>query len=126
MLDNSVYYGLQNPAFTKDIGYGMIDAMYPCTADIDPVSGTVETLPVDAAAGINNGQPASDVFQSGNKNNPTKKHTLRNILLLSGAAIAALAGFKFRKPIMAAAGKVVTPIKNFFNNLVHKSKTPSP
>jgi len=124
MFDNSAYYGLSNPAFTKDIGYGMIDMMYP-SAGIDPVSGTVDIQPADVPPLVNNGQPNSDTFQSEGKSKKGK--TVRNVLIgLGVAALAALGFYKFKTPIMNAAGKVTTPVKNFFTSLMNKFKKPSP
>ena len=83
MFDNSAYYGLSNPAFTKDIGYGMIDMMYP-SAGIDPVSGTVDIQPADVPPLVNNGQPNSDTFQSEGKSKKGK--IVRNVLIGFGVA----------------------------------------
>ncbi len=121
MLDNSAYYGLQNPAFTKDIGYSMIDSMYPA-AGINTLTGTIDLEPNQAANLLNKGQPANDTYTANPENKVLKRNKEDNIvkkvfIALGLLAVGALAFFKCKAPVKNA----ISSIKNSANGLWNKA-----
>lgn len=93
-MDESIRYNLRNPAFTDDIGYSMINRMYPGV--IDPLTGTVNSQIGDV--NINLGQPQQDSYENTQKS--ADKEKFKKILIY-GAGIALLIfGFKKGKALI--------------------------
>lgn len=125
MLNNSVYYGLNNPAFTNDVAGAMLEMMYPYS--LDKVSGTVDMMPIEAAQLMNIGQPAQDKYQTNPDNKELKRDKQEKVLknILIGAAvlgISALGYFKFKAPVLKVINKVTTGTKNLYTNVATGSK----
>lgn len=129
MFDNSAYYGLKNPGFTTDIGYGMIDMMYPATG-VNTVSGTIDPEFADAARLLNNGQPANDTYQNQQSeetnHNNKKSLIIKSLIGLAVIGAGAFGFYKFKTPIMNGLSKIAAPVKNFVTNMINKFKKPSP
>lgn len=122
-MDNSILYGLRNPAMTDDIGMTMIERQFPT-----PI-GPTSYVPADGnVPQINNGQPNSDIYQ-------TKKEkeysTIKKILLALGAIGLGIFGFKKGAKwvsksynyIKTNSGSLITKCKDFVKNTYSKIKT---
>ena len=134
MFDNSAYYGLQNPGFTKDIGRGFIDKMYPTI--IDPISGTLDYVLCDGASMINNGQPLTDVYRlHGENSRELKRDKQGNFIkkLFIGGAIIGLSALLLRKfknviptNLKTGASKAWNNVKAQVGKIFNKFKKTSP
>ncbi len=122
-MDNSILYGLRNPAMTDDIGMSMIERQFPTTissTNYIPADGTVPKF--------NNGQLNADTYQS-------KKEKEYGIIkkVLIGLGVAALGIFGFKKGakyvkqglsyIKNNAGSWWNTCKNSVINIFSKIKT---
>ena len=85
-MDNSISYGLRNPAMTDDIGMTMIERQFPTTISPYSYGFTDGTTPQ-----INNGQPQTDTYQTKRQK---EYGTIKKILIGLGIAAAAVFGFK--------------------------------
>lgn len=132
MIDNSVMYGLRNPAMTQDIGASMMNNMFP-VPPCNPMIG-MPFMGVQNLGTINN-----DSFQSLSNAQPkTKKGTslLKKIAITALVVTGTVFGFKFLGKLAAkkAAGRasgllnsgllknVLGSIKNGVTNLSGKIK----
>ena len=106
-MDNSVLYGLRNPAFTDDIRMSMFDRQFPLF--IDEITGTPATDLYNHK--INNGNPPKDEFD--NRNKKSKKVPTWAKVLLGGAVVAA--------GVFACCK--IKPVANFFKNIYTKIKS---
>ena len=94
-MDESIKYNLRNPAFTDDIGYSMINRMYP--SSVNPMSGTIDNQLGDVK--LNNGQPEQDSFQKTKRD--SDKEIFKKLLLGGAAVILAIFGFKKGKSLIS-------------------------
>lgn len=121
-MDDSIKFNLRNPALTDDIGYSMINRMYPGT--VNPITGTIDNSLGDV--NFNNGQPAEDMFKQSQKD--ADKQKFSKLLVGAVAVIAALFVFKkssklsnfasglLKKTGINTAGtKILTKVKNIFS-----------
>ncbi len=107
-MDNSILYGLRNPAMTDDIGMSMIERQFPTTMN------SMTYVPADGSLPqINNGQPQSDIYQNKRK----KEYSLiKKILLGIGAVALGIIGIK-------TGPKIYNKIASKVPNLISKCKT---
>lgn len=113
-MDQSIQYNLRNPAMVEDIGYSMINQMYPTMSTDMPYAGGVPTLP---GTQINPGQPTRDTFK------PSKAQRESNFIskvLLLGAV--ALGGLFIYKKSGKIAGKIVDLAKKLGSKVVNTGK----
>lgn len=99
MYDNSIMYGLRNPAFTEDLGMSMVNQMFP----IPP--GPMGVYPMMMPPGQLRGQLNVDTFNSSQRETKDNK-IFKRIALGFAALIGTIAGFKY-------GGKIVQFVKNF-------------
>lgn len=123
-MDDSIRYGLRNPAFTDDIAKAMIERAYPTTIDELSSNPAIDVSDIK----FNNGQPQKDSY------NPTQsqkdKANLKKILAGAGivtlcvlAAIFGKKAFNFTKnKIPDNMKNIGSNIKNGFNYLKDKTK----
>ena len=138
-MDNSILYGLKNPAMTDDIGMTMIERQYP--TNITPLGYTTANVTNKSAYYE---QPHADTFQTRREK---EYSTIKKVLV--GLAITALGIFGIRKgskgiknaydyvknlfkggkpaPVASAPStlsvkKVFTKCKNLIVNMFNKGK----
>ena len=112
-MDQSIQYNLRNPAMVEDIGYSMINQMYPTMSTDIPYAGT----PALSGTQINAGQPSKDTFK------PSKAQRESNFIskvLLLGAV--ALGGLFIYKKSGKIAGKIVDLAKKMGSKAVNTGK----
>lgn len=104
-MDNSILYGLRNPAMTDDIGMTMIERQFPTT--ISPIN----PMPSDGGM-INPGQPLADTYQSKRQ----KEYSIIKKVLV-GLVVLALGIFGLKKGsklVKQAYNYVKTNAKPFY------------
>lgn len=104
-MDNSVLYGLRNPAMTDDIGMTMIERQFPTTIS------SMNYIPADGTR-INPGQPWSDTYQSKRQ----KEYSVIKKVLI-GLGVLALGIFGYKKGskyVKQAYNYVKTNAKPFY------------
>ncbi len=112
-MDQSIQYNLRNPAMVEDIGYSMINQMYPTMSTDIPYAGA----PALSGTQINPGQPSKDTFK------PSKAQRESNFIskvLLLGAV--ALGGLFIYKKSGKIAGKIVDLAKKLGSKVVNTGK----
>ncbi|MDY6310713.1 MAG: YtxH domain-containing protein [Cyanobacteriota bacterium] len=120
-MDNSVLYGLRNPAFTEDYPMSIIGKQF--ATNIDPIDGlgSYNTSP------INPGQPQKDIFQSKKQK---EYSAIKKVAFGLGAIGAAALGIKFApkagkavfNKIAGVAKKGFGAVSDFFKKIYHKIK----
>ncbi|MBO6256510.1 hypothetical protein J6N69_00540 [bacterium] len=131
-MDNSILYGLRNPAMTDDIGMSMIERQFP--TNITPLGYTPSDV-TNKSAYFN--QPYNDTFEQNGSKALSKRDREKSLIkkILVGLGVAALAffglrkgvkgiksGFEYVKNIFKSGKKSVTPptapktssVKNIF------------
>ena len=131
-MDNSILYGLRNPAMTDDIGMTMIERQFP--TNITPLGYTPGNV-TNTSAYFN--QPYADTFDPNGGTAQTKRQkeysTIKKVLVGLGVAALAFIGYKKgvkgikkgwealknlfkggKTPTPASVTTVKTPIKNIF------------
>lgn len=131
-MDNSILYGLRNPAMTEDIGMTMVERQFP--TNITPLGYTPANV-TNKSAYFN--QPYNDTFEQNGGMAPSKRDREKSVAkkILVGLGVAALAffglrkgvkgiknGFEYVKNIFKGGKKSVTPpatpktssVKNIF------------
>ena len=121
-MDNSVIYGLRNPAMTDDIGMTMIERQFPTTIDSMSYGFADGTAPK-----INNGQPNADTYQSKRQK---EYNTIKQVLI--GLGVVALGIFGFKKGakyirqgynyVKNNSGTLFNNCKDFITNIFSKIK----
>ena len=121
-MDNSIIYGLRNPAMTEDIGMSMIERQYP--TNITPLGYTPANITNKSAYFE---QPYADTFQTKQQ----KEHSaFKKILVGLGLVALGIFGYKKGSKYIKKAYNYVAPhIKNVFTkgknivvNLINKIK----
>ena len=123
-MDQSVFYNLRNPAMVEDIGYSMINQMYPTTVG-DMPAATSTLLP---GTQINSGQPKKDSFESDKVK--TERGIIGKILLLAGLFIGGKFLYKNGKNLLSKLGNIAQKIgtkiaksaKNTTSKIIKKFK----
>ncbi len=121
-MDNSILYGLRNPAMTDDIGMSMIERQYPTTITTSSYGFADGTAPK-----INNGQPQTDTYQTKRQK---EYSTIKKVLLGLGAAALGLFAFKKGSKLIKKgynyiktnASPAFDKCKNFISNIFSKIK----
>ena len=121
-MDNSILYGLRNPAMTDDIGMSMIERQFPTTMT------SMSYVPADSPLPqINNGQPKADTYQAKREK---EYSTIKKILVGLGVAALGIFGLKKGSKYVKQAYDYIAPhVKNIFtkgqnfvSNLYNKIK----
>ena len=121
-MDNSILYGLRNPAMTDDIGMTMIERQYPT------VLSPINHLTVDGKPIINSGQPESDLYQTKRQK---EYSVIKKVLAVFG--VIALGVFGYKKGVKgltqaynyvtSKSSSFFTGLKNGIKNVYAKIKT---
>lgn len=132
-MDESIRYNLRNPAFSDDIGYSMINRMYP--GMVNPITGAPD-LQI-GNVNINVGQPQEDTYENSQKSKDNDK--IKKLLVGVGGLALAIFGFKkgklivnfvkglFKNGIKLPSGKkILNNIKAFGTNIIDKVKNITP
>ena len=132
-MDESIKYNLRNPAFTDDIGYSMINRMYPGT--VNPITGTADSQ--IGNVNLNSGQPQQDTYEKTQKSKDNDK--IKKLLVGVGGVVLAILGFKKGKLIvnfvkglfkngikLPSAKNILNNVKNFGTNIIDKVKNIGP
>ncbi len=114
-MDESIKYNLRNPAFTDDIGYSMINRMYPTS--INPMSGTIDNQLGDVK--LNNGQPEQDSYQKTKRD--SDKEIFKKLLIGGAAVVLAIFGFKKGKSLLSKIKGLFKGTNNISGQTVTKN-----
>lgn len=100
-MDNSILYGLRNPAMTDDIGMSMIERQFP--TNITPSSyGFAD----GTAPQINNGQPKTDTYQTKREK---EYSTIKKVLAVLGVIALGVLGITIGSKYAKKAYKNIAP-----------------
>ena len=121
-MDNSILYGLRNPAMTDDIGMTMIERQFPTNINTMSYGFADGTAPQ-----INNGQPQTDTYQTKQQK---EYSTIKKILVGLGVAALGIFGFKKGTKYVKQAFNYIAPktqslftkCKNGISNIFNKIK----
>ena len=105
-MDQSVFYNLRNPAMVEDIGYSMINQMYPTTVGENAIAPSA-MLP---GAKINPGQPKKDSYESDKVKR--ERGIIGKILLLAGLFIGGRYIYKNASRIVSKLGEIGKKLGN--------------
>lgn len=123
-MDNSILYGLRNPAMTDDIGMSMIERQYPTTIDNMSYGFADGTAPK-----INNGQPSKDTYQTKREK---EYSAIKKILIGLGVVALGALGLKFGYKYIKKGYENIAPqvkdifskVKKNFTDLFNKKVSP--
>ena len=113
-MDQSILYNLRNPGFVEDVGYSMINQMFP-TMSNDTIVAQPQMLPNNTT--MNPGQPQKDSYESPKVKK--ERNFIKAVLLLGAIALGGT--YLYRKG-SSVGTKLISGGKNLFNKIISKFK----